>query len=333
MPFFSVILATRDRPGLFAAALRSVLEQDHADFEVIVVNDGSRAEHRPAYEAVLAEAEERRRGRLQAHWLVHRPRGHGQSYALNFGVSQATGEYVCFLDDDDLWTDPDHLARAAGALSTTRADLYMANQTAWRGAVQAPGPIWIEGLAAMLAKRGVVPGGGGALPVGVPDLMGLSGFCHVNTLVVRRALYEAVGGMDEAIRWECDRDLFLRLIDRAEGMLHHPTVVARHNIPDPAKAASMTTSLTALERWLYQLRALDKACLFARHPSIRAHGRQHKAYTLKRIAEERRAAKDWPAAAYYARQALGAGPTLKWAVFSAYCSGVAFLRGALPGQG
>jgi glycosyltransferase involved in cell wall biosynthesis len=332
MPNFSVILATRDRPALFAEALHSVLAQADADFEVVVVNDGSAPAHRAAYEATLAAAAAALPGRVQAHWLVHRPRGHGQSYALNYGVAQASGDYVCFLDDDDSWTDPGHLARAARAIGAG-ADLYMANQAAFRGTVQEAGPVWIEGLAPLLAARGLAPAADGSFEVGVEALMALTGFCHLNALTVRRAFYEEIGGMDEGVRWECDRDLFLRLIDRAQRMLHHPAVVARHNIPDPAKGASMTTSLAAYDRWLFQLRVLDKASLFARHGLIRAHARQHKAYALKRIAEALRAQGDWVAAANYARQALGAGPTLKWAAFTAYCTARALLAGGAAGRG
>ena len=50
--------------------------------------------------------------------------------------------------------------------------------------------------------------------------------------------------MDETIRWGCDHDLYLRLIDRAIVMSFMPVVVSRHNIPDPAKKSSMTTGLT-----------------------------------------------------------------------------------------
>lgn len=328
--FFSAILATRDRPGLFAQAMASVLEQHHSDFEVIVVDDGSAAAHRPAYDAVLAEAADRRPGRVAVHRLVHRPRGHGQSYSLNFGAAQARGDYLCFLDDDDCWTDPSHLSRAAQALARG-GGLYMANQAAFRGELRLPGPAWVEELAGVAAARRAAPDAGGCLVVTVEDLLAISGFCHVNALIVRRGLFEAVGGMDEGIRWECDRDLFLRLVDRAdadgETLLHHPATIARHNVPDPAQGASMTTQLAMLDRWLQQLRVLDKAALRAHHSAIRAHGRLHKGYTLKRIAEERAAAGAWRSAASYARQALGASPTPRWRAFTAYCAAMAVLRG------
>jgi hypothetical protein len=195
----------------------------------------------------------------------------------------------------------------------------MANQAAFRGSERLAGPIWIEELAAVAARRGIAPAADGSLRVGLEELMALHGFCHVNALIVRREFYEAVGGMDEGIRWECDRDLFLRLVDRATAILHHPAVVARHNVPDPAKGASMTTSLAMLDRWLYQLRVLDKASLLAKQPAIRAHAREHKGYALKRIAEERHRAGDRVAAAFYAREALAAQPTARWLAFTLYC--------------
>lgn len=327
MPFFSVILATRDRPGPFAEALDSVLAQGFRDVEVVVVDDGSAAEHRAGYEAALARAEAALGERFRLCRLPRRPRGHGQSYALNTGAAAAAGSHLAFLDDDDAWTDPGHLGRAAAVIAAAGgADLYLANQAAYRGAARLPGPIWIEQLAGLAAARGIAPSAEGALRVGVAELMALDGFCHVNTLIVRRELFLAIGGMDEGIRWECDRDLFLRLVDRAEVILHHPAEVARHNVPDPALGASMTTSLAMLDRWLYQLRVLDKAALLARHPAIRAHARAHKGHALKRIAEERHAAGDRIAAAFYAREALGARPTLKWLGFTLYL----LARAALP---
>jgi glycosyltransferase involved in cell wall biosynthesis len=319
MPLFSVIVATRDRPGPFAEALASVLAQEHADFEVIVVDDGSSAANAEQYEVTLAAAAERLGERLRICRLTRRVSGHGPGYSRNTGAALASGKYLCFLDDDDLWTDSGHLARAARVLRDS-GDLYMANQAAYRaGAPAGGGAIWIEDLAPRLTARGVVPLANGAMLVTAGDLMALGSFCHLNTLIVRRELYEAVGGMDEGIRWEEDRDVFLRLIDRTGTILHHPAIVARHNIPDPAQAASTSTSLTLLNRWLYRLRVMDKACIFARHPAIRAHARQHKVFTLKRIVEELRVAGQWRTAYLYAREALGVRPTLKWAAFTVYC--------------
>lgn len=321
MPKFSVVMATRDRPRLFGEALESVLCQTYGDFEVIVVNDGSAADHDTEYERVYALAGERIGDRIKIHRLIRRPKGHGQSYSINFGVDQAAGEYVCFLDDDDVWTDTGHFARAAVAVGAApNADLYMSNQRAYLRDERVLGPIWLDALETELACRGMKPDANGVFQVGVDDLMQTSGFCHMNCLIVRRELFKAVGGMDEGIRWECDRDLFLRLIDQGERMLFHPVFMSHHNVPDPGKTLNMTTAVSMLEKRLLQIRVLDKAALFAAHPKIRAHARQHKGYALKKIAEELAAKKEWQSAAYYAREALGAKFSVKWALFAVYCS-------------
>lgn len=325
---FSVIIATRDRPTLFSEALASVLAQQAPDFEVevVVVNDGSSTQHSAAYQAIWDAARERLGDRFQQHSLVHRPKGHGQSYSLNYGVAQARGQYVCFLDDDDKWTDAAHLQRAAAAIRAARpdgppVDLYMANQDAWIDErQQRVGTLWLGGLTGLMARRGAQPDTAGVWTPTVADLMACDGFCHLNCLVVRRALFLSVGGMDEGVRWECDRDVFLKLIEAASTLKHHPAVVSYHRVPDPAKANNMTTAMGALDKRLLQSIVLDRALARANHAAIRSHARQHKAYALERMAQEYARMGRWVDAALYAGQALGArpGPTrlLLWLRYS-----------------
>jgi glycosyltransferase involved in cell wall biosynthesis len=317
MPFFSVILATRNRPALFRQALASVLDQSCQDIEIIVVNDGSASEHQPAYESIISAVDPIR---VRSFALIPRPQGHGGSFARNFGAAKATAPYLCSLDDDDIWSDPDHLSRARAVIAGANApvDIYMTHQAAFLHDKQLPGPVWIEDLPPILAKRGNRPDQHGAHTVTVEELLLSRGFCHLNTLIVRRALYEEIGGLDERNGWEHDRDLYLRLIDRAAVIKYAPVTTARHNVPDLAMAASLTTALSEFERHLSQLRLLDRAIFCSRHAAIRAYGRRHKAYTLKRIAESLAAAGRSTEAAFYAREALGAGPTVKWAAYTAW---------------
>jgi len=317
MPFFSVILATRNRPALFRRALESVLAQCCQDFEIIVVNDGSANEHQPEYESIIDAADSLR---VRSFALIPRPQGHGASFARNFGAAKANGTYLCSLDDDDMWTDPNHLGRAQAVIAGSNApvDIYLTNQMAFLHDTQLPGPIWIEDLPPILAKLGNQPDRHGTHTVTVEDLVRSRGFCHLNTLIVRRALYEEIGGLDERIGWEEDRDLYLRLIDRAAVIKYAPIVVARHNAADPTKAVNLTTMHVEFERLLSQLRLLDRAIYFSRHAAIRAYGRRYKAYTLKRIAESLAAAGRQTEAAFYAREAFGAGPTAKWAAFTVW---------------
>jgi hypothetical protein len=150
--------------------------------------------------------------------------------------------------------------------------------------------------------------------------MEASGFCHLNCLGVRRGLWNDVGGMDEGIRWECDRDLYLKLVEAARSIRHHPAVVAYHRVPDPAKSVNMTTSLSMVDKRVLQNLVMDKALSRSRHPAVQRHARRHKAWALQKLAQEHAARGDWPQAGYYARQALGAAPGLRWAWYTVQAS-------------
>jgi len=330
MPLFSVVLATRDRPSLFAEALASVLAQDFTDKELIVVNDGSKAEHMAAYDALLGPLQVAGKVVVRVHKLPRRERGHGQSYSLNVGSVDAAGDYLCFLDDDDCWTDPQHLSRAARIIGRSSQeaplDLFFSNQSAYLRNEKREGPIWLEDLAERLQRQGLQADADGTFSPRLADIIETGRFSHVNCLIVRKALFEAIGGFDEDIRWENDRDFFLRLMDHATKVAHHPACMSRHNIPDPAATTNITTSIPSIHKRLYQLKVFDKAALFARDPLIRQHGQLHKGYTLKKISVDLAEAKKWSSAAYYARTALGTAPGLKWMLFTVYCFAQSLMR-------
>jgi FkbM family methyltransferase len=91
MPLFSVIIPTFNRAKLLKQAIDSVFRQTFKDYEVIVVDDGSR-DGTSDYLAQLGK-------KITA--LVQQHKGPGA--ARNLGVKQAKGDYVAFLDSDDLW--------------------------------------------------------------------------------------------------------------------------------------------------------------------------------------------------------------------------------------
>src|SRR5215469_15337691 len=124
-------MATRNRPALFRQALESVLAQSCRDIEIIVVNDGTASVHRPTYESTIGAVASIR---VQSLALIPRPQGHGGSFARNFGAAAANAPYLCFLDDDDTWTDHNHLSRAQAVITESEppVDVYMTNQAAFR---------------------------------------------------------------------------------------------------------------------------------------------------------------------------------------------------------
>ena len=90
----SVIIPTRDRSLFLEDAVRSVLMQTRTVHEILVIDDGSRAEDRSGVERVVSLSPLIR--------LLRLPVAGGVSAARNVGLDYATGDGVLFLDDDDL---------------------------------------------------------------------------------------------------------------------------------------------------------------------------------------------------------------------------------------
>ncbi len=310
---FTVIIPSRNRPILLRKAIDSVLMQTHTSVEVLVVNDGSDGENELAYARLAEELS----GKVRFLTLEKAKNGHGQSGSINRGAEAAQGKFLCFLDDDDYWTDPDHLERAFQSLENAQAELYFTNQDAVLGNTPVPGPHWLELLKDRLPP-GASPDTGGTYAVTIQDLMSCPGFGHLNTTIASKSLFGRIAGMDENIRYECDLDFYLRIIDAADGIRYFPSVVSLHNAPDPSKALNMSTAVNYLQKMLFRAYVWDKALLFAKSPLIRKSAASYKSDTLKKMAISLASDGNFKLASRFAMQALPAGFSLKWLAYCVY---------------
>ena len=93
MPTISVIIPAYNAEKYIVNCLESVRKQTFQDWEAIVVNDGSKDNTRALCDQCAAEDERIR--------VIHLRKNAGVSNARNVGLSNATGEYIAFLDVDD----------------------------------------------------------------------------------------------------------------------------------------------------------------------------------------------------------------------------------------
>jgi glycosyltransferase involved in cell wall biosynthesis len=91
-PTISAVIPAYNSSRTLGEALESVRGQTHAVHEIIVVDDGSTREEAEAIDRVAAGCT-----------VIHLPKNRGPSVARNKGVARAIGEWVAFLDSDDLW--------------------------------------------------------------------------------------------------------------------------------------------------------------------------------------------------------------------------------------
>ena len=102
-PLVSVVIPTYNRTRQTFAAIESVLAQTHPNIEVIVVDDGSKDDS-----GELVERYVNQKADAGHRVFFFSQRNQGASAARNAGIANAKGEYIAFLDSDDVWL-PDKL--------------------------------------------------------------------------------------------------------------------------------------------------------------------------------------------------------------------------------
>ena len=122
-PLISVIIPVYKVEAYLTACVESVLAQTYQNFEIILVDDGS-----PDNCPQMCDEFAARDSRIR---VIHKPNG-GLSSARNAGIDGAKGEYLAFLDSDDLWT-PLFLERLYQAIGETGADLAVCLFRRFRG--------------------------------------------------------------------------------------------------------------------------------------------------------------------------------------------------------
>jgi glycosyltransferase involved in cell wall biosynthesis len=227
-PLVTVITPTLNRPDFLRAALDSVAaaaENLRGEVEVVVVNDGGQ----PASPTVAVCSD------LLRIKLIESTRHAGAAAARNAGITAATGKYIAFLDDDDLF-HPDHLAYGCDPLERDQADFVY--------------------LGALVSERRIE-----ALPIALsgyplkaysyePNFLMVANYLHTGSVIVRNF-------RDTPVRFDIslavceDWDLWLALtrtlryrvafIDRVTSIYHQvrdaPGLVSGAQLESPSKFA------------------------------------------------------------------------------------------------
>ncbi len=185
MPEITIVIPTHQRRALIGPTLLGALEQEDVDLEVIVVDDASRD---GTAECLRELGEPRLR-------VFRFDENSGQAHARNLGIREARGEWLAFLDDDDLW-DPRKLREQLDAAAAVDA------QIAYSVAV-----VLDEDLDPLLVYY---PPPGEEQPRSI--LRSSSVPAGSSNLIARTELLRAIGGVDEDLDALADWDLFTRLL-------------------------------------------------------------------------------------------------------------------------
>lgn len=190
----SVVIPCYNAQQYIAAALRSVFDQAWPDLEVIVVDDGSSD---GSAELVARQ--------FPAVKLL-RQANQGVAAARNAGIEFARGEWLAFLDADDIWLSGKLRAQWEILLANPEVRMAYTAWQVWASARPEPEPAF---LAELLASADDAQRWAGACGWIYPELL-LDCAVWTSTVMVHRSLFDEVGTFDPALRIGEDWDLWLR---------------------------------------------------------------------------------------------------------------------------
>lgn len=242
-PRISVVMPVYNRDWCVGDAIESVLATGRADLELIIVDDGS-IDGTPS---IIAQYMQREPGRVRA--LTHAGRANrGIARSRNLGVSQSRGEFIAFLDSDDVFL--------ANRFDTAMD--WLDARPAMAGCIE---PCTLSNMRAPFDEKfsahltTVAPADHGWLRAAL-----FKQTCwNMPSITLRRASLDRFGGFDERLRFAEETSLWLRLIlADAVGVAQAQAPVARvrrhddHSWNHADRAADMLTFLHVLTdatRW------------------------------------------------------------------------------------
>lgn len=228
MPKLSIIILTHNREHLLLETLASVFEQRYTDYEIIIVDDGST-------DGTSARLEELKDKPIRYYYTAHLG---NLSQLRNLGWQYAQGQYIAFLDADDIWL-PSKLERQVQILETNqnlafvytdveefnaqgilRPRIYSAFEQEWESSAQFE-----------LTLSGRMP-------------------IYASTVLIRKKLAETIGGFEEGLILG-DTHFLLRLARRYPcELIFEPLVRIRkhdHNISVYQEREAYVEMLTVLD--------------------------------------------------------------------------------------
>ena len=179
----SCVIATHNRDEYLKEAIYSIIKQTNAPLEIII------SDNVPSKDTEFLVKEIASKNSISINYIGHKLGGRG-CISRNLAVSKAKGDYIAFLDDDDLW-HADYLEKISLLISKNRSKIIYTWLIDWHNNIKKAGKKLQPDLPieTFLYKN---PGS------------------VISNLVVDRNLFISLGGFDEYIHPSYDKDFLIR---------------------------------------------------------------------------------------------------------------------------
>lgn len=227
-PWLSIIIPTYNGANYLSAALDSIAMQSESGIECIVVDDGST----DTTLAILDSYQTRlplqvlERNRM-GNWVTN----------TNYGLSVASGDYVCFLHQDDIWLKDRLQIMSKAIASYPEANLYLHSSlfidTEGKplGIWQCPLPSYPAVVSAELMMERLL----------------VQNFIAIPAPIFRREVALSIGGLNEKLWYTADWDFWLKLAASGD-TIYHPQPLAAFRVHPNSQTIRRSSSVDNFSR-------------------------------------------------------------------------------------
>lgn len=239
----SVITATYNREKYLPLAVETVLSQTHTNLDYHIVDDGSHDNTLSVLKPYLKDK--------RVHYYYQENKG--QATARNVGLKNSTGQYICFLDSDNVWEAGklDHqleLLSHKQDVDVVYGDVSFIDE---------------EGVEILMPQMKRYSGQ-------ITEMLLRDNFVTFNTAMFRRKCFVEMGGLDESLGQSDDYEWWLRLSTQYN-FYYHPKLTARYRISNKQLSADKEKRFAAIEVILRRF--------FEAHPNLAAKDVQNSAWS------------------------------------------------------
>ena len=204
-PLVSVIIPTYNRVAFLGEAIESVLAQSYQNYEILVIDDGSiidvKLKLKPYQDKIKYIYQENL----------------GLAAARNRGIEEAKGEYIAFLDDDDLFEIDKLKTQVAVLEGDSKSGFVYSDGYIFKNTD--PGALIFDAATGRLQN-----------PELFAELFFMNPNVFVSALLIRRECFDELGGFDETLSQNEDGDMLLRIALKWKGKFSdYPSARVRYH--------------------------------------------------------------------------------------------------------
>lgn len=211
----SAIITTHNRCECLKAAVKSVLNQTYENMELIIVNDASTDNTSEYIESIQTD-------KIQI-INISQKESRGGNYARNKGILAATGHYIAFLDDDDIWLEEKTERQVSLLESNPNLGLvYCAHiDSYYDGKYQ-------ETMFPDVTMRG-----------NLKMKIFFTTLCTTSMILAKKEVLEKAGIFDENAKFWQDYDLLIRVCQLYDvDFINEPLMILNHNFDDKGRLSN-----------------------------------------------------------------------------------------------